>query len=75
MTKYEAYIDIENFQSSAQGTIPPSFYVTAERPDIVIIDKAKKIINVFELTCPFETRINGGGCDGGPPKCRIYNKY
>ena len=32
--------------------------MTAQKPDIVILDKHKKIIHLFELTCPSEKHID-----------------
>ena len=43
--------------TNAGGTIPPDILVTADRPDIVIIDKRNKTLNVFELTVTFEDNI------------------
>ena len=39
-------------------TIPPEVAVTTLKPDIVIIDKRRKNIHIFELTVPGEMRIN-----------------
>ena len=55
--KFKCYVDIEGCQTPAGGTIPPNLVVTTLRPDIVIIDKRKKEVNVFELTVPAESRI------------------
>ena len=57
-TKATFYADIEGFKTETNGTIPPSITITAERPDIVIIDNKNKNLKVFELTVPFETNIN-----------------
>ena len=54
--KFTCYVDIPGCQTPAGGTLPPSLVVTALRPDIVIMDKQKKEVNVFELTVPGETR-------------------
>ena len=46
------------------GTIPPDILVTAEKPDIVIIDplfaspSGKPSITIIELTCPWEERLD-----------------
>ena len=50
-------MDIPGCQTPAGGTLPPSILVTTLRPDIVIIDKQKKEVNIFELTVPGETRL------------------
>ena len=57
-TSYTVYSDIPGFSTSSNGTIPPNLCVTTEKPDIVIIDEAKKTVDIFELTVPFDTRID-----------------
>ena len=54
--KYDCFVDIEGHQAGG-GTIPPSLVVTTLKPDIVIVDKNKKEVSMFELTVPSETRI------------------
>ena len=39
MEGMEVYIDIPGQQTTAAGTVPPSITVTAEKPDIFIIDR------------------------------------
>ena len=39
------------------GTIPPDVLVTDSRPDIVMLDRKSRVINIFELTCSFEKNI------------------
>ena len=56
-TKLKVYADIPGHQTSAGGTIPPTLMITAEKPDIVIVDEKKKTVNIFELTVPFEHNI------------------
>ena len=56
-TKYTCYVDIKGFQTPAEGTLPPDVVVTTLKPDIVIIDKISKTVNIFELTVPAEHRI------------------
>ena len=41
----------------AGGTIPADVLVTPDRPDIVIYDKKKKTMHVFELTVPYEHNL------------------
>ena len=55
--KFECYVDIEGCQVPAGGTIPPNLVVTTLRPDIVILDKRKKEVNVFELTVLAESSL------------------
>ena len=54
--KFQLYCDINGKKTTAGGTIPPSVIVTNLKPDIVILDGGS--INIFELTCPFTTRIH-----------------
>ena len=51
-TKYKIYGDIDGHRAVGGGTIPPEICITAEKPDIIIIDSETKIIHVFELTVP-----------------------
>ena len=55
--KYTLYSDLPGHTAPGGGSIPPELCVTAERPDIVIIDNHKKSIHLFELTCPAERNI------------------
>ena len=55
--KFTCFIDIKDHQTPSGGTLPPSVIVTNLKPDIVIIDKKNKTINIFELTVPGETRL------------------
>ena len=45
-------MDIKGHQTPNGGTLPPDVLVTNLKPDIVIIDKQKMNVNVFELTVP-----------------------
>ena len=56
--KYPVYSNLPGHTAPGGGSIPPEFCVTAKKPDIVILDKRKKIIHLFELTCPSEKHIN-----------------
>ena len=40
------------------GTIPAELTITTDKPDIVIMDRKKKKVDIFELTVPFESNIN-----------------
>ena len=51
------YADIPGFTLNG-GTIPPDVLVTSERPDLVFLDRSKKAIDIFELTCSFEKNID-----------------
>ena len=39
------------------GTIPPDILTTSFRPDLVILNRSKKEIELLELTCSFEKNI------------------
>ena len=55
---YTVYSDIPGFSTSSNGTIPANLCVTSLVPDIVIVDERKKTVDIFELTVPFDTRID-----------------
>ena len=57
ISKFSIYADIPEYNTEAGGTIPPYLTVTADKPDIVIIDEKKKAAAIFELTVPFEHNI------------------
>ena len=56
-SKFTLYSDIEGFKTETGGSIPASLTTTIDRPDIVIIDKKKRKVHIFELTVPFESNI------------------
>ena len=56
--KFKCYVDIQDSQTPAGGTLPPNIVVSNLKPDIVILDKSAKKVNIFELTCPSEGRID-----------------
>ena len=39
------------------GSVPPEICITPHKPDIVIIDEKQKIMNIYELSVPFEQNI------------------
>jgi len=53
----EVYADISG-KTTSGGTIPADILVTAERPDLVLVDRHNKIIHIFELTVPYDTRLS-----------------
>ena len=55
--RFQVYADLDGFRTASGGTVPPNVLVTAERPDLVIIDHEAKDIAIFELTIPHENRI------------------
>jgi hypothetical protein len=52
----EIYADIPN-KTLNGATIPPDVLVTTQRPDLVILDRAAKTIDILELTISFEKNI------------------
>ena len=54
-SKCKIYADLPNRSLPEGGTIPPYHCITAERPDIVIIEREKMYI--YELTIPMELNI------------------
>ena len=57
--KYTVYSDLPGHTAPGGGdSIPPELCVTAQKLDIVILDKHKKKIHLFELTCPSEKHID-----------------
>ena len=53
----EIFADIPKFWLNG-STIPPDILCTSLRPDLVIIDRSKKCIELLELTCSFKTNID-----------------
>ena len=58
LEKFKCYFDLEGFKTPAGGTLPPSLVVSNLKPDIVVLDQKNKTVDIFELTCPGETRID-----------------
>ena len=56
--KYQVYADVHGHKTPAGGTIPADVLVTGDRPDVVIYDKKKMTMNVFELTVPYEHNVD-----------------
>ena len=55
-SKFNVYSDIPGHMIGA-GSVPPEICITAQKPDIVIVDRKDKNIHIFELTVPFELNI------------------
>ena len=55
---FKVYSDIPGWEAPGGGTIPAELCVTNLKPDIVIIDSAKKKLHIFELTVPLTTNID-----------------
>ena len=57
----EIYCDVcvegSVFKNVQTHTIPDDIYQTNLRPDLVIVDRAKKNLTIIELTVPFESNI------------------
>ena len=56
-SKYTVYSDLPGWEAPGGGTIPHDLCVTNLKPDIVIIDKHKKIVHIYELTVPLTVNI------------------
>ena len=39
------------------GTVPPNLLMTAEKPDLVIIDRMEEKMDIFKLPVPLDTNI------------------
>ena len=52
----EVYADIPGFDLNG-STIPPDILVTLSRPDLVIVNRSNKTVDILELTCSFERNI------------------
>ena len=52
----ELYADLPDCTVNG-GTIPSDIVVTVERPDIVIIDRKERVVEIGELTVPFEPNL------------------
>ena len=55
--KYTCFVDIPGHQTPAGGTLPPNLTVSVLKPDIVVVNNQKKTVDIFELTCSAEHRI------------------
>ena len=40
------------------GSIPPDVIVTAQRPDLVVINRNLKSVIILELTCPWDSNVD-----------------
>ena len=56
-TDFEVYADIDGFRTPGGGTVPPRLLITREKPDICIVNWEEDEVALFELTVPFEDRI------------------
>ena len=54
---FEIFADLQGHGSGNGGTVPPDILVTAQRPDIVVLNRASRQILIFELTCPWDTNV------------------
>ena len=55
---FKVYSDLPGWEATGGGTIPAELCTTNLKPDIVIIDSAKKKLHIFELTVPLTTNID-----------------
>ena len=61
--KFEVYSDLPGHQAAGGGTVPPEVAVTTLVPDIVVINKLTKDIEIWELTVPMEENIEKKNSD------------
>ena len=47
----------QHIPSHGGDTVPQNFIVTAQKPDLVTIDRMEEKMDIFELTVPLETNI------------------
>ena len=57
-SKFKVFSDLPGWEATGGGTIPVDLCITNLKPDIVIIDKNKKIFYIYELTVPLATNID-----------------
>ena len=50
------YADLDGWKING-GTVPPDLVATGQMPDIVLLDKQKKLIVLLELTVPFDSSV------------------
>ena len=53
----QLFSDLPGFLAPGGGSIPPNVLVTAQKPDIFILNEALGVAVVFELTCPWDDNI------------------
>ena len=56
--KFTILSDLSRHTAPEGRSIPRELCVTTLKPDIVILDKEKKKIHIYELTCPGENYID-----------------
>ena len=57
-TRFEVFLNLPNFQINSNGSVPlETGVITADRPDLCIIDRKENKFHVWELTSPYETNI------------------
>ena len=56
--KFRVFSDLPGWEADGGGTIPANLCITNLKPDIVIIDDDKKVLNIFELTVPLAANID-----------------
>ena len=52
------FADLDGYGSGSGGTIPPDVLVTAQKPDLFIVDRENKKAIVFELTVPWDNNVD-----------------
>ena len=58
-SRFEVYADLPEQKNNSGGTVPlETGVITADRPDICILDRKDNSFYVWELTSPFEPNID-----------------
>ena len=55
--KYTCYVYVRGHQTPDGGTLPADLIVSTIRTDIVTMDKNKKHLDIYDLTCPGQETI------------------
>ena len=48
--KYSVFSDIHGHTAPGGGSLPSEICINAKKPDMVLVDKSKKSLHLFELT-------------------------
>ena len=54
---FQLFTDLSDHNPGNGSTIPPDVLVTAQRPDIFLVNRSTRKVILFELTVPWDTNI------------------
>ena len=74
-SKYKVYSDLPGWEAPGGGTIPPALCVTNLKPDIVIVDEHKKVMHIYELTCPLNMNIDNRNKEKTPKVHTLHHRH